>query len=431
MNSKQAENLMKLNKIGNITVKTSPHHTLNYSKGVISESEFQRDLEEDLLDCLKDQNTIAVKRITIKRNGQIFPTKHLILTFNNPTLPKSVKIAYINCPVKPYIPDPIRCFKCQKFGHTITACRGNKENCARCSLPDHNSQTCKSTTPKCFNCSGEHPSFSRSCPRYKLEKEIQTIKITKKISFQEARKIVIDRTPQPGLSYSSVLNSSVTPPLISKIPQVQPTVVSNTAVTPTIVNQSDKNDTVTIKKSDWLALLTIKKSWEEMSRSSSISQSPSNPTPTLMPQPTLVGAIVKNTDSEKNTPVPPSKNLLNIQIASDTSPAIYNTYSSLKNSSISEKTKIKKARDHKKTTKKTNQLAQAKESKDGKRARILAAKRDQSSLGDGSLSREDFLKDSFKKNNTDDEDDSDTLKVHPSEESNMSTSEVDDLSLSS
>ncbi|GBN02574.1 hypothetical protein AVEN_89536-1 [Araneus ventricosus] len=181
MNSKQAENLMKLDKIGNMKVKASPHHTLNYSKGFISESEFQRDPEEDLLDCLKNQNVITVKRITIKRNGQIFPTKHLILTFNNPTLPKSVKIAYINCPVKPYIPDPILCFKCQKFGHTITACRSNKENCARCSLPDHNSQTCKSTTPKCFNCSGEHPSFSRSCPRYKLEKEIQTIKITKKV----------------------------------------------------------------------------------------------------------------------------------------------------------------------------------------------------------------------------------------------------------
>ncbi|GBM19033.1 hypothetical protein AVEN_145597-1 [Araneus ventricosus] len=393
MNSKQAENLMKLDKIGNIKVKASPHHTLNYSKGVISESEFQRDLEEDLLECLKDQNAIAVKRITIKRNGQTFPTKHLILTFNNPTLPKSVKIAYINCPVKPYIPDPIRCFKCQKFGHTITACRGNKENCARCSLPDHNSQTCKSTTPKCFNCSGEHPSFSRSCPRYKLEKEIQTIKITKKISFQEARKIVLDRTPQPGLSYSSVLNSSVTPPLISQTPQLQPTV--------------------------------------EMSRSSSISQTPSNPNPTLIPQPTLACPIVKSTDSEKNTPVPPTEKLLNIQIVSNTSPTIPSTYSSLKNSSISEKTKIKKTRDHKKSTKKSNQLAQAKESKEGKRARILAAKRDPSSLGDGPLSREDFLKDSFKRNNTDDEDDSDTLKVHPSEESNMSTSEVDDLSLSS
>ncbi|GBN74714.1 hypothetical protein AVEN_224463-1 [Araneus ventricosus] len=90
---------------------------------------------------------------------------------------------------------------------------------------------------------------------------------------------------------------------------------------------------------------------------------------------------------------------------------------------------IKKTRDHKKSIKKSNQLAQAKESKEGKRARILAAKRDQSSLGDGPFSREDFLKDSFKQNNIDD--DSDTRKVHPSEESDMSNSEVDDLSLSS
>ncbi|GBM53587.1 hypothetical protein AVEN_105479-1 [Araneus ventricosus] len=274
MNSKEAENLMKLYKIGNIKVKASPHHTLNYSKGVISESEFQRDLEEDLLDCLKNQNVIAVKRITIKRNCQIFPTKHLILTFNNAALPKTVKIAYINCPVKSYIPDPIRCFKCQKFGHTITTFRGNKENCAHCSLPHHNSQTYKSTTPKCFNCSGEHPSFSRSYPRYKLEKEIQTIKITKN-SFQEARQIVMNRTPKPGLSYSSALNSSATPPLTSKPPQLQPTAVINRSASHAIINPTVDNDTVTIKKSDWLALLAIKKSWEETSHSSSISQTPS------------------------------------------------------------------------------------------------------------------------------------------------------------
>ncbi|GBN09366.1 hypothetical protein AVEN_156325-1 [Araneus ventricosus] len=264
MNSKQAENLMKLDKVGNIKVKASSDHTLNYSKGVISESEFQRDLEEDLLDCLKNQNVIAVKRITIKRHGQIFPTKHLILTFNNPTLPKSVKIAYINCPVKPYIPDPIRCFKCQKFGDTITACRSNKENCACCSLPDHNSQTCKSTAPKCFNCSASN--------------------IT---------------TPTPSTSTLS------------------------------------------------------------------------------------------------------------------------------ENSSIPEKPKIKRHRDNKNLTKKSNQLAQAKESKEDKRARILAAKRDQTSLGDGSLSREDFLKDSFKTNKIGDDDSDSLLKVHPSED-DMSTSEVDE-----
>ncbi|GBM82339.1 hypothetical protein AVEN_54772-1 [Araneus ventricosus] len=76
-------------------------------------------------------------------------------------------------------------------------------------------------------------------------------------------------------------------------------------------------------------------------------------------------------------------------------------------------------------------LAQAKESKEDKRARILAAKRDQTSLGDGSLSREDFLKYSFKTNKIGDDYDSDSLlKVHPSEDA-MSTSEVDEPPLSS
>ncbi|GBN64206.1 hypothetical protein AVEN_214804-1 [Araneus ventricosus] len=177
--------------------------------GVISESEFQRDLEDDILECLKDQKVIAVRRITIKRNNQNFPTKHVILTFNTPILPKSVKIAYMNCPVRHFIPNPLRCFKCQRFGHTITACR-SKQICARCSLPDHGSNNCSSTTPKCYNCNGDHPAFFRSCPRYKQEKEILTVKITKNISFPEARKIVNDRTPKPGISYSSALNSVVT-----------------------------------------------------------------------------------------------------------------------------------------------------------------------------------------------------------------------------
>ncbi|GBN35910.1 hypothetical protein AVEN_131891-1 [Araneus ventricosus] len=72
LNSKQAEHLKKLEKIGNIKVAVSPHYTLNHSKGVVSESEFQRDLEEDLLECLKTQNVIAMKRITIKRNAKSF-----------------------------------------------------------------------------------------------------------------------------------------------------------------------------------------------------------------------------------------------------------------------------------------------------------------------------------------------------------------------
>ncbi|GBM75844.1 hypothetical protein AVEN_45430-1 [Araneus ventricosus] len=211
---------------------------------------------------------------------------------------------------------------------------------------------------------------------------------------------------------------------------MQPTFVNNTSASPTIVNLASDNDTITIKKSDWLALLAIKKSWEDMSKATSVSQSPSNPTPTLMPQSILTCPTDTRTEFEKSTPVPPTTNSLNVQKASNTSPSIPST-SLLKNSSNPETPKIKRTRDNKKQTRKSNQLTQAKDSKEEKRARILAAKRDQSSLGDGSLSREDFLKDSFKTNKIGDDDDSDSLiKVHPSDD-DMSTSEVDEPPLSS
>ncbi|GBM80551.1 hypothetical protein AVEN_91660-1 [Araneus ventricosus] len=67
----------------------------------------------------------------------------------------------------------------------------------------HNSKSCTST-PKCSNCKAEHPSYSRKCPRWVEEKEIQTIKVTQNTSFAEARKIVTSRTPTVGISYSSM-----------------------------------------------------------------------------------------------------------------------------------------------------------------------------------------------------------------------------------
>ncbi|GBM88071.1 hypothetical protein AVEN_78021-1 [Araneus ventricosus] len=280
-NSKQAENIQKLNKIGNIEVTVTPHRTLNYSKGVISESEFQRDFEEDLLDCLKDQKVISVRRITIKKNGQNFPTKHLILTFNTPVLPKSVKIAYINCNVKHYIQNPLRCFKCQRFGHTLTACR-SKQNCARCSLPDH-----------------------------------------------------------------------------------------------------DSNNLV--KKSDWLALLAIKKSWEE---NSSNSQNLNNQTVSSVVQLTVANPTVRNIEPPTNTPT-------NACIANASDLTLTNSDTPLSNNSSSPVQKItKQSRENKKQEKKSNEWMKVKETKAAKRARLLAEKRDQvfsHSLPNRSPSREDFL----------------------------------------
>ncbi|GBN56290.1 hypothetical protein AVEN_10774-1 [Araneus ventricosus] len=215
-NSNQAKTLSKLTELGDLKVNVSVHRNLNFSRGVVSEHGLKKHTESELIQELSEQKVCAARRIHIKRDGKLIPTQHVILTFSTTELPKSIKAGYLSCPVKPYIPNPVRCFKCQKFGHSQQACKGSKI-CAKCSVSGHDSSDCISDEVKCRNCQGAHPAFSRSCPQWALEKEILTTKVRKNISFAEARRLISERSPKPGVTYSSAVKQcaycgSHTPP---------------------------------------------------------------------------------------------------------------------------------------------------------------------------------------------------------------------------
>ncbi|GFU11475.1 uncharacterized protein TNCV_4742181 [Trichonephila clavipes] len=168
-----------------------------YSRGVISEPDLLSTSEAEILDGFSDQGVIQVRRITIKKDATSIPTKHLILAFNSPKLPCTIKAGYLNCKIRPYMPNPLRCLKCQRFGHSQTSCRGQL-TCSRCASAEHSSTDC-SLEPKCINCLQSHASDSKLCPKWKLEKQIQEIKINKNISYSEARKLIV---PQPSQTYA-------------------------------------------------------------------------------------------------------------------------------------------------------------------------------------------------------------------------------------
>ncbi|GBL87552.1 hypothetical protein AVEN_165163-1 [Araneus ventricosus] len=109
--------------------------------------------------------------------------------------------------VRPYIPNPLCCFKCQHFGHSKTSCRGTL-TCARCAEMGHDSSQ-STAVEKCVNCKDIHTSFSRNGSAWKLEKEIITTKIKKQISYPEARKLVKTQTPASATSYSSIVKTHV------------------------------------------------------------------------------------------------------------------------------------------------------------------------------------------------------------------------------
>ncbi|GBM11145.1 hypothetical protein AVEN_243016-1 [Araneus ventricosus] len=213
---KQSEQIVKLKKFSNIPITVSPHASLNSSKGVITCGELLNVPTEEILKELKGQGVSHVRRISIRRDGQLLNTKHLILTFDSAKLPENIKAGYMRLSVRTYIPNPLRYFKCQRFGHSKTSCRGTL-TCARCAEVGHESTDC-TRTEKCVNCKGEHTSFSRNCIAWKREKEIISTKIKKQISYPEARKLVNSQTPTPGNSYVSVTKKSFSAPSVQNNP---------------------------------------------------------------------------------------------------------------------------------------------------------------------------------------------------------------------
>lgn len=170
-------------------VTISPHRTLNTCKGVIRCRELVGCDEAETLTELSSQGVTAIYNVTVKDgpDGRR-PTNTFFVTFRLPTIPKHLKVGYIRVPVTAYIPAPLRCFKCQKFGHGLKVCKGDT-TCAKCGQIDHDTDNC-SNEVKCRNCAGKHPAFSKECPKWKLEQKVQQIKVERGISFAEARKII-------------------------------------------------------------------------------------------------------------------------------------------------------------------------------------------------------------------------------------------------
>ncbi|XP_055944315.1 uncharacterized protein LOC129975286 [Argiope bruennichi] len=187
-NSSQAITLRKLTTLGNIEVNVSVHISSNFSRGVISEHGLKNHTESEQVQELSEQKVCAARRIYMKRDGQLIPTQHVVLTFSTTDLPKFIKAGYLRCTVNPYIPNPDRCFKSQKFGHSQQACRVLKI-CAKCSVSGHFSSECISDDIKYIKCRGDHPSYSRSCPQWILEKEILSTTIRRNISFAVSQEI--------------------------------------------------------------------------------------------------------------------------------------------------------------------------------------------------------------------------------------------------
>ena len=205
----QSQNLLSTNTFFGHSVKVSPHKSLNSSKGVIRCRELSSCSLDEIKEGLSSQGIIDVKRISIKRNNEIKTTNTYIITCDTPVIPSRIKVGYQIVTVDIYVPNPLRCFKCQKYGHHEDRCR-NESVCSKCAetAPQHQENNCPNTN-KCANCGADHISNSKDCVSWKKEKEIVKIKYSENVSFQDARKIYESRYKSENQpSYASVAKTA-------------------------------------------------------------------------------------------------------------------------------------------------------------------------------------------------------------------------------
>ena len=140
---RQAENILKIKTFHTSKCRVYLHEKLNTSKGVIRSRELALATEDEIASALGKQGVTNIKRISIRKGEQQIQTNTYILTFNKPHTPNEVNIGYCIERVEQYVPAPLRCLKCQKFGHHREACRG-RQTCAKCSEkdPDHAEEDC-------------------------------------------------------------------------------------------------------------------------------------------------------------------------------------------------------------------------------------------------------------------------------------------------
>ncbi|XP_017462712.1 PREDICTED: uncharacterized protein LOC108356090, partial [Rhagoletis zephyria] len=212
-NNLQANKLTTLIALDNNTsIEITQHKTLNHSKGVIYCNDL-RGLQEDyILSELDTQNVIEVKKILKKSDYELIETGLIILTFETTNLPSEIRIGYEKVNVWPYIPLPLKCNNCLRYGHTAKICKAER-TCANCAsnyhLNDDMEEKCKNEEA-CINCIRQlqqptnHIATDKKCPIFLKQKEIQAIKTTLKKDYKGALAIYNERHQHNQQPYSTI-----------------------------------------------------------------------------------------------------------------------------------------------------------------------------------------------------------------------------------
>lgn len=277
----QAASLIKLTSLmPSIQVDVSEHQSLNSSKGVIYCNDLRGISEEDIQEELATQEVCEVHKILKKVNGNLEETGLIIIKFNTPNLPNDISIGYEKIKVRPYIPLPLKCRNCYRFGHTQKNCSSDKL-CFNCCEKHHlmDDESICAVPANCINCNTlnlphNHQPNDKSCPTFLKEKEVQAIITLEKTDRRTAYSLYNERhhnskTFSSVVQIPAVKSQNFTKSISnnSKPTTAQRQVVEYSDLSSTAINPLPSASTGTIRKPiKLLPLKTSKRTRQSMKK---------------------------------------------------------------------------------------------------------------------------------------------------------------------
>lgn len=202
-NERQANCLLRVKKMGEYPVQVIKHSTRNQVKGVFY------DKEEVLKDLSLDAVTLGVREcngdvevVKVEKLGKVGHMYKVILECQD--MPRRITVGVgLAYPLDVFVPPPMRCFKCQEYGHYARSCRPRTPHrCQRCGVAydgGHDYDKCKANNcdsahcfkkctqkASCVNCKGEHASGDKTCPEQVFQKEKARLHYRQQMPWKQA-----------------------------------------------------------------------------------------------------------------------------------------------------------------------------------------------------------------------------------------------------
>jgi len=211
--AQQSIEIMKIKDINKIPVVMSEYQEFNTSQGIVYIYGYDLSNFEAFKKGIKEDLTVADAELAFWVKPRVSFAKAVKITFKQKTPPEFIEIPGEQTLSRVYevLPRPMRCVKCQDYGHTKKNCKNDNEICGKCNIEGHSLNKCLTLNRAvCHNCTGDHIAGDRKCPVYKKEMEILIIQTKEKVTKAQAMVILGQRNGDTKSDYAGATKKGQT-----------------------------------------------------------------------------------------------------------------------------------------------------------------------------------------------------------------------------